>query len=81
MGHLSDHDVREVLRPHRDGGPLSRLYAQGEITEATYPALGMLSVHLEEAGRHGEAERIAEVMWYVAVAGERPAAARWLAKL
>ncbi|MCX5077755.1 hypothetical protein OG321_35390 [Streptomyces sp. NBC_00424] len=43
MDDLTDTDVREILRPHRDGGPISRLYATGEITEDTGPALGMLS--------------------------------------
>jgi hypothetical protein len=81
MSDLKDQDVRDILRPHRDGGAISRLYATGEITEGTYPALGMLTVVLEEDRLHEEAERIGDVMSYVAAVDERPAVAGWVAKL
>ncbi|WP_116211570.1 hypothetical protein [Streptomyces olivoreticuli] len=81
MTNLSDTDVRETLRPHLDGGHISRLYATGEITGDTIPALGMLSTQLDELGQHEEAERIADVMIYADAVGERPSVRGWVGKL
>lgn len=81
MTDLTDQDVREVLRPHRDGGYISRLYATGEITGETIPTLGVLSSQLDERGGNEEAERLADVIAYAREAGERPSVKGWLAKL
>lgn len=81
MTDLNDQAVRDILREHRDGGHISRLYATGEITDKTVPALGMLSTELDEQGKNEEAERVWDVMRYVNAAGERPAVDRWVAKL
>jgi hypothetical protein len=76
---MRDTQVRDVIRPHRDGGPVSRLYATGEITADTIPALGVLAATLDEEGRHEEAERLGDVIRYARDAGERPPVTRWLA--
>ncbi|WP_170198406.1 hypothetical protein, partial [Streptomyces chryseus] len=38
MSDLTDDHVRTILKQHRDGGPISRLYATGEIEADTVPA-------------------------------------------
>jgi hypothetical protein len=81
MDHLTDDLVRDILRPHRDGGPISRLYATGEITEDTIPALGVHCVMLEQEGRHSVADPVNAVMLYARDAGERPPVAGWTGKL
>lgn len=81
MNDLTDTDVHEILRPLRDGGALSRLYATGEITEDTIPALGVLSSELDERGEHETAERVADVITYAAAVGERPSANGWTSKV
>ncbi|MFE4609986.1 hypothetical protein ACFRK5_16805 [Streptomyces niveus] len=81
MDDLTDNDVREILRSHRDGGPISRLYATGEITENTIPALGMLSTALDEKGQHETAERVADVISYADSVGERPPVNGWTSKV
>ncbi|MEU3060664.1 hypothetical protein [Streptomyces subrutilus] len=81
MDDLTDTDVREILRPHRDGGPISRLYATGEITTDTIPALGVLSVELDERGEHETAERLGDVIGYANGAGERPPVKGWTSKV
>lgn len=81
MDHLTDADVRAILRDHRDGGPIARLYATGEITEDTIPAIGLRLVELEERGEHETAERLGDVIRYALAAGERPAVRGWTGKL
>lgn len=81
MTDLNDEDVRGILREHRDGGPISRLYATGEITEETIPALGVLSGELDDQGKNEEAERVCDVITYADAAGERPAVVGWVGKL
>lgn len=81
MDHLTDDLVRDILRSHRDGGPISRLYATGEITEDTIPALGVHSAMLEQDGRQDAAEPVNAVILYARDAGERPPVAGWTGKL
>ncbi|MEU0273188.1 hypothetical protein [Streptomyces sp. NPDC006307] len=81
MSDLTDDDVRAILREHRDGGCISRLYATGEIEEDTVPALGVLTSELDEAGRHEEAEQVGDVIQYALDAGERPPVAGWVARV
>ncbi|MGW6061681.1 MULTISPECIES: hypothetical protein [unclassified Streptomyces] len=81
MDSLTDNDVRMILRPHRDGGPIARLYATGEITGNTVPALGVLSLKLDERGENETAERVADVISYADEAGERPPVRGWTAKV
>ncbi|MEE6264927.1 hypothetical protein ACJ6WD_09630 [Streptomyces sp. VTCC 41912] len=78
---MTDSAVRETLRPHRDGGPISRLYATGEITGETIPALGVKSGELDDAGDNEAAERLSDVIRYVDEAGERPPVRGWVAKV
>ncbi|MFJ1657195.1 hypothetical protein [Streptomyces anthocyanicus] len=73
-----DTQVRDIIRPHRDGGPISRLYATGEITDDTVPALGLCSSELEDQGRHEEADQVDDVLAYVVEAGNRPPVDRWI---
>lgn len=68
----SDEDVHTILRPHRGGGPISRLYATGEINYDLLTAFGMLTSRLHADGEHEEAERIGDVVTYTFAAGERP---------
>lgn len=81
MSHLTDERIREILRPHRDGGPISRLYATGEITTDTVPALGMHAHLLEEEGEHEAADQVDDVLLYAQAVGERPPVDGWTAKL
>ncbi|WP_030781771.1 hypothetical protein [Streptomyces sp. NRRL S-920] len=81
MDDLTDNDVREVLRDHRDGGVISRLYATGEITQETIPTLGVLSTELDERGEHETAERVADVITYADAVGERPPVKGWTSKV
>ncbi|MFE1129621.1 hypothetical protein ACFW6R_23445 [Streptomyces albidoflavus] len=82
MDNLTDNDVREILRPLRDGGAISRLYATGEITEETVPALGVLLSTREDAeGSSEETERLGDVITYAVEAGERPPVNGWTGKL
>ncbi|MFD9422288.1 MULTISPECIES: hypothetical protein [unclassified Streptomyces] len=81
MTDINDTAVREILRPHRDGGHISRLYATGEITYATIPALGMLADRLHLDAQDEESDRLDDVIGYVREAGERPPVTGWVAKL
>ncbi|MFI8201129.1 hypothetical protein ACIF6K_32175 [Streptomyces sp. NPDC085942] len=81
MTHITDADVRDILRPHRDGGPISRLYATGEITEGTVTAIGVAADMLSLDAQDGESDRLEDVIDYVREAGERPPVAGWVAKL
>jgi len=81
MSDLTDSRVRDILRSHRDGDSISRLYATGEITEETIPALGILSCQLEEKGHHETAENIHDVILYARDTGERPPVRGWTDKL
>ncbi|MFJ9207510.1 hypothetical protein [Streptomyces sp. NPDC102264] len=81
MDSLTDNDVRKILHPFRDGGVISRLYATGEITEDTIPALGMLSVELDEMGQHETADWVADVISYADSVGERPPVKGWTSKV
>lgn len=76
---MHDAQVREIIRAHRDGGPISRLYATGEITPDTIPALGVAAGLLELDGQQTESERLDDVIRYARDAGERPPVQRWLA--
>ena len=71
---LTETQIRDILRPHRDGGPISRLYATGEIGPDTIPELGVAAAEFEGA----EADRLDDVIRYAAAVGERPPVARWL---
>ncbi|MFF4179702.1 hypothetical protein [Streptomyces sp. NPDC001750] len=62
-------------------GPISRLYATGEITYDLLTALGMLFSGLDGDGEHDEAERIGDVVAYIAAVGERPPVTGWVRKL
>lgn len=75
---MRDAQIRDIIRPHRDGGPISRLYATGEITDDTIPALGFTAALLEDEGRHTEADRFDDVIRYARDAGERPPVPRWI---
>jgi hypothetical protein len=75
---MNDRQIRNIIRAHRDGGPISRLYATGEITPDTIPALGTLAAQLEDAGDHNEAERLDDVIRYAQDAGQRPPVQRWI---
>lgn len=81
MTYLNDEDVRDILRPHRDGGPISRLYATGEISYDILTPMGMLVSRLRGDGEHEEAERIGDVVTYIAAAGERPPVTGWVRKV
>lgn len=81
MTHITDADVREILRPHRDGGILSRLYATGEITSETIQAIGTVADRLYLDGQDVERDRLEDVIDYVREAGERPSVTGWVAKL
>ncbi|MBG7704790.1 hypothetical protein HCJ76_43695 [Streptomyces sp. MC1] len=81
MTTVNDAQVREILREHRDGGTISRLYATGEITEETIPALGRLIFNLEQQGLDEDAERVADVVTYAHEVGERPPVDGWVGKL
>lgn len=76
---MNDAQVRDIVRAHRDGGPISRLYATGEISADTIPALGVAAGLLELDGQQTESERLDGVIRYARDAGERPPATRWLA--
>lgn len=81
MTDINDQAVREILRPHRDGRHVSRLYATGEITTDTIPVLGALADRLYVEGQHEESERLYDVISYTHQAGERPPVRGWVAKL
>ncbi|MGC4947719.1 hypothetical protein ACLQ2N_16175 [Streptomyces sp. DT224] len=81
MTDLTDQDVRDYLRQHRDGGPISRLYATGEITEHTIPALIKRTGEMSYEEQDEEAERLHDVTGYVTAVGARPAVAGWTDKL
>ncbi|MER8030675.1 hypothetical protein ABTZ78_17150 [Streptomyces bauhiniae] len=74
---MNDAQIRDILRPHRDGGPISRLYATGEITEGVALALGFRAFELEERGLHGQADLLGDVIAYVQAVGFRPPLRRW----
>ncbi|MFD3573860.1 hypothetical protein [Streptomyces sp. NPDC058644] len=75
---LSDREVRERLREHQDGGPVSLLYETGAIGESLLPTLGLRVDTLAEDGRDEDAERLGDVITYVAEIGERPAVPNWV---
>ncbi|MFJ2783698.1 MULTISPECIES: hypothetical protein [unclassified Streptomyces] len=78
MSHrMADAEVRAILRPHRDGGPVSRLYAAGEITPETRTALGRLFVALRRAGDQRSANQVLDVLAWVYDIGERPSPPGW----
>lgn len=81
MTHIDDATVREILRPHRDGGPISRLYATGEITHATVQSIGAVADRLYTDAQHTEFDRLEDVIAYVRGAGERPPVNGWITKL
>ncbi|WP_228994674.1 hypothetical protein [Streptomyces sp. DH8] len=81
MTNINDADVREILRPHRDGGLISRLYATGEITGETVQAIGTAADRLYMNGQDVERDRLEDVIGYVREAGERPSVTGWVAKL
>lgn len=75
---MTDTQVRGIIEPHQDGGPISRLYATGEIDDDTIPALGLAEAELADAGRDEEADQISDVIRYVRDAGTRPPLTRWI---
>ncbi|MFK0159047.1 hypothetical protein ACIQVK_44135 [Streptomyces sp. NPDC090493] len=77
MTALTDHEVRARLRAHQDGGPISRLFETGEITDETFAALGMRADQCEKDGQDEEAEEVTDVAEYVQTVGERPAVPNW----
>lgn len=72
--YLTDAEVREVIRALRDGGPISRLYATGEIQEDLIPALGVLAGFEDD---DEQTERIMDVIRYANRAGDRPPVRGW----
>ncbi|MFK0154298.1 hypothetical protein ACIQVK_19760 [Streptomyces sp. NPDC090493] len=82
---ITETEIRDILRPHvgnrpisqlyLDGGPISRLYATGEITDATIPALGVLAADLDDQA----ADQVDDVIRYARDVGDRPPVPRWLA--
>ncbi|MFF8696182.1 hypothetical protein ACF08W_28625 [Streptomyces sp. NPDC015144] len=75
---LTDREVRARLRAHQDGGPISRLFETGEITEETFIALaGVCADRCDRDGRDEEAEQVMDVAEYVQAVGERPAVPNW----
>ncbi|MFE9906436.1 hypothetical protein [Streptomyces achromogenes] len=62
---MKDVQVRCILRHHRDGGPISRLYATGDLT-------------LD--GRDADADQIRDVIDYVNQVGARPAVSGWTSR-
>ncbi|GGR70953.1 MULTISPECIES: hypothetical protein [Streptomyces] len=74
---MKDVQVRYILRHHRDGGPISRLYATGEITEHTDQALWARMADLTLDGRDAEADQIRDVIDYVNAVGARPPVSGW----
>lgn len=76
---MNDAAIRDIIRPHRDGGSISRLYTTGEIDTDTIPDLGLLAHTLDQEGHHEEAEQIGDVIAYARDAGERPPVTRWAA--
>ncbi|MDG9687870.1 hypothetical protein QC334_34950 [Streptomyces sp. DH18] len=81
MTHIDDAAVREILRPHRDGGLISRLYATGEISPTTILTIGAVADKLHMDGRHAEFDRLTDVIDYAREAGERPPVKGWVTKL
>ena len=77
---ISDHEVRERLREHQDGGPISALYETGEILDdgKTEAALSLRIDALEEAGRYEEAELLERVLTYVCDVTDRPPVPNWV---
>ncbi|MEU9558010.1 hypothetical protein [Streptomyces fumanus] len=76
---LTEPQIRDILRPHRDGGPISRLYATGEIGDGLHTALDDLAATLLAADRDEQHEQILDVVRYVIAVGPRPPVARWVA--
>lgn len=81
MMHIDDDAVREMLRPHRDGGLISRLYATGEINGNTVLTIGAVADQLYLDGQHTEFDRLTDVIDYAREAGERPPVNGWVTKL
>ncbi|MFD7884063.1 hypothetical protein ACFV3N_16690 [Streptomyces bauhiniae] len=75
---LTDAQVRTVLRPHRDGGPISRLYATGEIGPGLHTALTDLASKLYATDQDEESQKIEDVIGYVRAVGGRPPVRGWL---
>ncbi|MFJ6729426.1 hypothetical protein ACIQPQ_31440 [Streptomyces sp. NPDC091281] len=75
---LTDARVRTILRPHRDGGPISRLYATGEIGPGLHTALTHLAATLYADDRDEDCQQIQDVLRYVRAVGGRPPVNGWL---
>jgi hypothetical protein len=75
---MTDAQVRAIIEPHQNAGPIHRLHATGEIDDDTIPALGLLEAELAEQGRDVEADRISDVIRYVRDVGSRPPLTRWI---
>ncbi|MFD3904107.1 hypothetical protein HXS80_16020 [Streptomyces sp. CB04723] len=75
---LSDHEVRERLREHQDGGVISALFETGEVGEGIETALSLRMDALEDDGRHDDAERLGDVLTYVCDVLDRPPVANWV---
>ncbi|GHH30108.1 hypothetical protein [Streptomyces rubradiris] len=74
---MTEQQIRDILRPYRDGGSISRLYATGEISEHTIPALVDLMASLDLDDRDTEIDQIHDVIDYVTQVGCRPPVTRW----
>lgn len=74
---VNEQQIRDTLRPHLDSGPISRLYATGEITEHTVPALQNLIANLACNDRDPQADQVGDVITYAIQVGARPAVTRW----
>ncbi|MDT0435656.1 MULTISPECIES: hypothetical protein [Streptomyces] len=70
---MTETQIRAIVRPIRDGGPISRFYATGEIQPGLIPALGAATVDLDDTS----ADEVDDVISYVAAVGERPPVTGW----
>ncbi|MFG2147537.1 hypothetical protein ACGFRG_25635 [Streptomyces sp. NPDC048696] len=77
MDTLTDHQVRDALRPYQDGGTLSALFETGEITEDTIPALGLAMQSRDQLNEHQETDTLGDVLAYVDAVGERQPVPNW----
>ncbi|WP_411102424.1 hypothetical protein [Streptomyces sp. cmx-4-9] len=75
--YLTDAEVRDILRPLQDDGPVGRLYATGEIADELM--LELTALASPEGGGDEQADRIMEVIQYVTRAGYRPPVKGWTA--
>ncbi|WP_274031220.1 hypothetical protein [Streptomyces sp. MMBL 11-1] len=75
---LSDHEIRERLRGHQDGGVISALFETGAIRPGIEAALSLRMDALEDEGKHVDAERLGDVLTYVCDVMDRPPVPNWV---